>query len=106
MYGDQWPYIYTSPHPGEPTTPRALARTSLRLCTRNSELGCGEEFPAWQVGIGEGHVGGREDPYSNAENAETRQPNKGESPRFIMEAYKRARLSISKITKCTTFIFF
>lgn len=39
------------------------------------------------------------------EKTETRQPNKGESPRFIMEAYKRARLSISKITKCTTFIF-
>ena len=56
------------------------------------------------LGVDEGTVGGQEDPFRELrKKAEAREPNEGESSRFIMEAYKRATLSISKITKCTTF---
>lgn len=49
-------------------------------------------------------MGGWEEPFRELQReAETREPHERESSRFIMEAYKRATLSISKITKCTTF---
>lgn len=108
-----------SDHPSTPSTPRGTCcsqDTATDLCVpSHGELvggvafqgqPWGEDLPPWEVG---GTGCRRRDcrwpggPFQGAEKAEAREPNEGESSWFIMEAYKRATLSISKITKCTTF---